>query len=61
MAAPTDVTFAGERLSNNLSLPFVFRSNVKEWHYGKPAGDTNCLEILLGEEKRGLFVSMGSL
>lgn len=51
MAEPVDVALAGEHLSNSLSLLFVFSPNAREWHYGKPAGDTNCLEILLEEEK----------
>lgn len=61
MAVPVDVALAGEHLSNSLSLLFVSRPNAREWRYGKPAGDTNCLEILLEEEKRCLFISMSSL
>lgn len=42
MAEPVDVALAGEHFSNSLSLLFVFRPNAREWHRGKPAGDTNC-------------------
>lgn len=55
MAAPVDVALAGEHLSNSLSLLFVFRPNAREWHYGKPAGDTNCLETLLEEKNHVVY------